>query len=70
MDSINISTKNKGGGGINGGSISPNGSYDYSFKILVIGDSGVGKSSILLSFMISNSQYSLQDLSPTIGNIY
>lgn len=42
-----------------------NGNYDYSFKILLIGDSGVGKSSILLSF-ISNS---VQDLSPTIGII-
>ncbi|XP_021660657.2 ras-related protein RABC2a isoform X2 [Hevea brasiliensis] len=40
-----------------------NNSYDYSFKILLIGDSGVGKSSILLSF-ISNS---VHDLSPTIG---
>ncbi|KAJ4720696.1 Ras-related protein like [Melia azedarach] len=40
-----------------------NSSYDYSFKILLIGDSGVGKSSILLSF-ISNS---VHDLSPTIG---
>ncbi|KAG6602284.1 ras-related protein RABC2a-like [Cucurbita pepo subsp. pepo] len=38
-------------------------SYDYSFKILLIGDSGVGKSSILLSY-ISNF---VQDLSPTIG---
>ncbi|KAF5729464.1 ras-related protein RABC2a-like isoform X2 [Tripterygium wilfordii] len=37
--------------------------YDYSFKILLIGDSGVGKSSILLSF-ISNS---VHDVSPTIG---
>ncbi|XP_058741995.1 ras-related protein RABC2a-like [Vicia villosa] len=42
-----------------------NSSYDYSFKVLLIGDSGVGKSSLLLSF-ISNSN-SLQDLSPTIG---
>ncbi|KAI4346467.1 hypothetical protein L6164_007361 [Bauhinia variegata] len=40
-----------------------NSSYDYSFKILLIGDSGVGKSSLLLSF-ISNS---VHDLSPTIG---
>ncbi|KAH9768595.1 ras-related protein RABC2a [Citrus sinensis] len=40
-----------------------NNSYDYSFKILLIGDSGVGKSSILLSF-ISNS---VHDPSPTIG---
>ncbi|KAL5069279.1 hypothetical protein RYX36_020166 [Vicia faba] len=42
-----------------------NSSYDYSFKVLLIGDSGVGKSSLLLSF-ISNSN-SLQHLSPTIG---
>ncbi|KAG9449537.1 hypothetical protein H6P81_009502 [Aristolochia fimbriata] len=38
-------------------------SYDYSFKILLIGDSGVGKSSLLVSF-ISNA---LDDLAPTIG---
>ncbi|XP_028789956.1 ras-related protein RABC2a [Neltuma alba] len=37
--------------------------YDLSFKILLIGDSGVGKSSLLVSF-ISNS---LEDLAPTIG---
>lgn len=41
-----------------------NSSYDYSFKILLIGDSGVGKSSILLSF-IANS---FHDLSPTVGD--
>ncbi|KAG6763490.1 hypothetical protein POTOM_030907 [Populus tomentosa] len=40
-----------------------NNSYDYSFKILLIGDSGVGKSSLLLSFISS----SVRDLSPTIG---
>ncbi|KAJ6720206.1 DRAB5-RELATED [Salix viminalis] len=40
-----------------------NNSCDYSFKILLIGDSGVGKSSLLLS-LISNS---VRDLSPTIG---
>ncbi|KAL0317271.1 UNVERIFIED_CONTAM: Ras-related protein RABC2a [Sesamum angustifolium] len=40
--------------------------YDYSFKVLLIGDSGVGKSSLLLSF-ISNCQQSPQDISPTIG---
>lgn len=51
----------KQGGGINNGN-----GYDYSFKILLIGDSGVGKSSLLLSF-ISNSTRDLQDLSPTIG---
>ncbi|KAG6693467.1 hypothetical protein I3842_09G002600 [Carya illinoinensis] len=39
------------------------GSYDLSFKILLIGDSGVGKSSILVSF-ISNT---VENLSPTIG---
>ncbi|GMH28750.1 hypothetical protein Nepgr_030593 [Nepenthes gracilis] len=38
-------------------------SYDLSFKILLIGDSGVGKSSLLVSF-ISNS---VEDLAPTIG---
>ncbi|KAI9086345.1 hypothetical protein K1719_031799 [Acacia pycnantha] len=37
--------------------------HDLSFKILLIGDSGVGKSSLLVSF-ISNS---VEDLSPTIG---
>ncbi|XP_020208867.1 ras-related protein RABC2a [Cajanus cajan] len=37
--------------------------YDLSFKILLIGDSAVGKSSLLVSF-ISNSS---EDLSPTIG---
>ncbi|XP_071732952.1 ras-related protein RABC2a-like isoform X2 [Rutidosis leptorrhynchoides] len=40
--------------------------YDYSFKILVIGDSAVGKSSLLLSF-VSDSQQHLQHVSPTIG---
>uniref|UniRef100_A0A6M2EU06 Uncharacterized protein n=1 Tax=Populus davidiana TaxID=266767 RepID=A0A6M2EU06_9ROSI len=40
-----------------------NNSYDYSFKFLLIGDSGVGKSSLLLSFISS----SVRDLSPTIG---
>ncbi|KAJ0967240.1 hypothetical protein J5N97_024157 [Dioscorea zingiberensis] len=37
--------------------------YDFSFKILLIGDSGVGKSSLLVSF-ISNH---VEDLAPTIG---
>ncbi|XP_022742955.1 ras-related protein RABC2a-like isoform X2 [Durio zibethinus] len=40
-----------------------NNNYDYSFKILLIGDSGVGKSSLLVSF-ISNF---VHDLSPTIA---
>ncbi|KAK2658130.1 hypothetical protein Ddye_011182 [Dipteronia dyeriana] len=38
-------------------------SYDLSFKILLIGDSGVGKSSLLVSFISS----SVDDLAPTIG---
>lgn len=42
------------------------GSYDLSFKILVIGDSGVGKSSLLVSF-ISNT---IENLSPTIGTFF
>ncbi|KMZ61684.1 Ras-related protein RABC2a [Zostera marina] len=37
--------------------------YDYSFKILLIGDSGVGKSSLLVSFISSH----VEELSPTIG---
>ncbi|XP_027365903.1 ras-related protein RABC2a-like isoform X1 [Abrus precatorius] len=37
--------------------------YDLSFKILLIGDSAVGKSSLLVSF-ISNS---VEDIAPTIG---
>ncbi|XP_019187353.1 PREDICTED: ras-related protein RABC2a [Ipomoea nil] len=42
---------------------SSSGGFDLSFKILLIGDSGVGKSSLLVSF-ISNA---LDDLAPTIG---
>ncbi|KAK1361551.1 Ras-related protein RABC1 [Heracleum sosnowskyi] len=37
--------------------------FDYLFKVLLIGDSGVGKSSILLSF--TNNTF--DDLNPTIG---
>lgn len=40
-----------------------NSSYDYSFKILLIGDSAVGKSSLLVSFISSH----VDNLSPTIG---
>ncbi|XP_042470586.1 ras-related protein RABC2a-like isoform X1 [Zingiber officinale] len=43
----------------------PGNSCHYSFKILLIGDTGVGKSSLLVSF-ISNHLVDL-DLSPTIG---
>lgn len=45
------------------GSSSGQGGYDLSFKILLIGDSGVGKSSLLVSFISS----SVEDLAPTIG---
>ncbi|XP_042438191.1 ras-related protein RABC2a-like [Zingiber officinale] len=37
---------------------------DYSFKVLLIGDSGVGKSSLLVSFI---SNHLGEDLSPTVG---
>ncbi|XP_045826822.1 ras-related protein RABC1-like [Trifolium pratense] len=37
--------------------------FDYSFKLLMIGDSGVGKSCLLLRFTSDD----FQDLSPTIG---
>ncbi|RWW52945.1 hypothetical protein BHE74_00040593 [Ensete ventricosum] len=39
--------------------------FDYLFKLLMIGDSGVGKSSLLLRFTLD----SFEDLSPTIGAI-
>ncbi|KAK4798632.1 hypothetical protein SAY86_030958 [Trapa natans] len=46
------------------GSSSGQGSnYDLSFKILLIGDSGVGKSSLLVSFISSSAE----GLAPTIG---
>nr|KAJ0200904.1 hypothetical protein LSAT_V11C600335490 [Lactuca sativa] len=38
--------------------------FDYLFKLLLIGDSGVGKSSLLLSFTSANA---IEDLSPTIA---
>ena len=37
--------------------------FDYLFKLLLIGDSGVGKSTLLLSF----TSDTFEELSPTIG---
>ncbi|KAB2006938.1 hypothetical protein ES319_D11G382200v1 [Gossypium barbadense] len=37
--------------------------YDFTFKIFSIGDSGVGKTSLIASFISAFSQYS----APTIG---
>jgi hypothetical protein len=47
--------------------VSPGGSvgYDCSFKILLIGDSAVGKSSLLLSFVAA--AHLDDDIAPTIG---
>jgi len=63
------------GGGWKRSQISPttnitSSSYDYSFKFLVIGDSGVGKSSLLLTFISSSSSSHEHHhhISPTIGN--
>lgn len=39
--------------------------FDYLFKLLLIGDSGVGKSTLLLSF----TSDTFEELSPTIGEI-
>ncbi|XP_051119804.1 ras-related protein RABC2a-like [Andrographis paniculata] len=42
--------------------------YDCSFKLLLIGDSAVGKSSLLLSFVSDDFNHEFhQDLTPTIG---
>ena len=39
--------------------------YDHQFKLLLIGDSGVGKSSILLRF----TDDLFEEMSPTIGGL-
>ena len=46
-------------------SLSQQPEFDYLFKLLLIGDSGVGKSS-LLRFTAD----SFEDLSPTIGDLF
>lgn len=46
-----------------GSSSGQSNSYDLSFKVLLIGDSGVGKSSLLVSFISASTD----DLAPTIG---
>lgn len=40
------------------------GGFDHLFKILLVGDSGVGKSSILMRFTTEDC---FDDMSPTIG---
>ena len=44
---------------------SPASSYDCSFKVLLIGDSAVGKSSLLVSFV--SAAHMDDDIAPTIG---
>uniref|UniRef100_A0A0D9Z214 GTP-binding protein n=1 Tax=Oryza glumipatula TaxID=40148 RepID=A0A0D9Z214_9ORYZ len=44
---------------------SPASSYDCSFKILLIGDSAVGKSSLLVSFV--SASHIDDEIAPTIG---
>ena len=49
-----------------GSSSGQSSNYDLSFKVLLIGDSGVGKSSLLLSFISTNAE----NLAPTIGMFF
>ena len=56
--SIKIIKKNKGGEAL------PNISYDYIFKVSLIGDSGTGKTSILIRFI---EDYFAEDTKSTIG---
>ena len=44
---------------------SPASSYDCSFKVLLIGDSAVGKRSLLVSFV--SAAHIDEDIAPTIG---
>ena len=50
------------GAGSSGG-----GGHECSFKILLIGDSGVGKSSLLVSFVAAS--HLDDDIAPTIGTL-
>jgi len=56
--SIKIIKKNKGGEAL------PNISYDYIFKVSLIGDNGTGKTSILIRFI---EDYFAEDTKSTIG---
>jgi small GTP-binding protein len=56
--SVKIIKKDKGG------EVLPNISYDYIFKVALIGDSGTGKTSILIRFI---EDYFLEDTKSTIG---
>ena len=47
------------------GAGSSGGGHECSFKILLIGDSGVGKSSLLVSFVAAS--HLDDDIAPTIG---
>jgi small GTP-binding protein len=57
-NSIKIIKKDKGSEAL------PNISYDYIFKVALIGDSGTGKTSILIRFI---EDYFLEDTKSTIG---
>lgn len=48
-----------------GSGLGQGGAYDLSFKILLIGDSGVGKSSLLVSFISASPEI----IAPTIGDL-
>ncbi|KAK4766192.1 hypothetical protein SAY87_007834 [Trapa incisa] len=63
MDSLKRGEKSSGSIYMNDSSGSSR--YDYAFKILLIGDAGVGKSSLLLSFISDSVLH--HDVSPTIG---
>ncbi|KAG8380567.1 hypothetical protein BUALT_Bualt06G0029000 [Buddleja alternifolia] len=62
-----MNTKKKINGCSSSSSSSSSSNYDYSFKVLLIGDSGVGKSSLLHSFISNCHHHFPQHLSPTIG---